>query len=119
MKIPKEDIEILAFRLYKADAPYDNMIWRLAELSETLKKTFEAANCDVNPVQALEIAHVVRDQLQDMKIIRPTEDEIRDAAEKIYSEHPEKSKLHWFIAEKTILLEKLIEIFGDGQSDSQ
>ena len=94
------------------------MIWRLAELSETLKQTFEVANCDVNPVQALELATVVRDQLQDLKIIRPTEEEIRAEAEKIYIAHPEKSKLHWFIAEKTILLEKLIEIFGDGQADS-
>ena len=117
MKIPKEDIEVLAFRLYKADGPYDNMIWRLAELCETLKKTFDAANCDVDPVQALEIANVVRDKLEDLKIIRPTEDEIRASAEKIYTEHPEKSKLHWFIAEKTILLDKLIEIFGDGKEE--
>src|SRR5271157_4800357 len=117
MKIPKDDIEILAFRLYKADEPYDNMIWRLAELCETLKKTFDAASCDVDPVQALEIANVVRDKLQDLKIIRPTEEEIRVSAEKIFAEHPEKSKLHWFIAEKTILLDKLIEIFGDGKEE--
>ncbi len=115
VKIPQDEIEILAFRLYKANEPYENMIWRLAELCETLKRTLALANCDVESIEALELAKIARDKIKNLKIIYPTEDEIRPAAEALYHQQPERSRLHWFIAEKTLILKKLIEIFGDGK----
>ncbi len=117
VKIPREDIEVLAFRLYKANEPYENMCWRLAELCETLKRTFALANCGVDAIEAFETAKVARDKIKNLKIIYPTEDEIRPSAEALYHQQPERSKLHWFIAEKTLLLQKLIEIFGDGKTN--
>ncbi len=115
MRIPKEEIEVLAFRLYKANEPYENMVWRLAELCETLKRTFASAHCYVEAIEALETANVNREQIKNLKIVYPTEKEIRPAAEELYHQQPERSKLHWFIAEKTLLLQKLIEMFGDGK----
>ncbi len=115
VKIPHEEIEILAFRLWRQNEPYENLIWRLAELCQTLKRTFAAADCNVEAIEALELTNVVRDKIKKLKIIYPTEDEIRPAAEALYHQQPERSKLHWFIAEKSLLLQKLIEIFGDGK----
>ncbi len=115
VKIPREDIEILAYKLYKMNEPYENMIWRLAELCETLKRTFAAADCNVDAIEALETANVVREKIKSLKIIYPTEDDIRPSAEALFHQQPERSKLHWFIAEKTLILKKLIEIFGDGK----
>ncbi len=115
VKISQESIEILAYKLYKLNEPYENMIWRLAELCETLKRTFAAADCNVEAIEALALVNVARDKIKTLKIIYPSEDEIRPAAEALYHQQPERSKLHWFIAEKTLLLQKLIEIFGDGK----
>ncbi len=115
VKISQESIEILAYKLYKLNEPYENMIWRLAELCETLKRTLASADCSVETIEALELANVVRDKIKTLKIIYPTEAEIRPAADALYHQQPERSKLHWFIAEKTLLLQKLIEIYGDGK----
>jgi len=115
VKIPQEDIEILAFRLYKANESYEKMVWRLAELCETLRRTFAAANCNVEAIEALETANIIQNDINDLKIIYPCEEEIRPAAEALYHQQPERSRLHWFIAEKTLLLEKIIELFGDGK----
>ena len=114
--VTKEDIEVLAYRLYKSNQPYDKMIWRLAELCETIKKTIgdvKFFNADaVDPLSIAETLH------NDVKLVlkKPTDEEIRASAEKLYGSKPAKAELHWFIAEKTLLLKKLLELYGNGSS---
>ncbi|MHA1730293.1 MAG: hypothetical protein ACTSU5_00025 [Promethearchaeota archaeon] len=113
--IQREDIEVLAFRLYRESQPYEKMVWRLAELCETIKKTIDGVqffnSAAVNP---LEIADTLQNRDFVLTLKKPTQEETRVVAEKLHHQHPSKAELHWFIAEKTLLLKKLLDLYGNG-----
>jgi hypothetical protein len=105
--IKKEDIEVLAYRLYKLNESYEHNCWRLAELYETIKKN----TTNGHEIQALESENIVF-FLKNDRLLEPNHDEIAKTAEMIYHDSPEKSRLHWFIAEKTLLLEEIKNALG-------
>ena len=102
-----EEVEILAFRMYKLNEAYDKMIWRLAELCKTIQINLDGIHekwCDLNAFKTLE---EIKEHLKYDTIISPSHEEIKPIAQKLYEYHPERSKLHWYIAEKTLVFEKL------------
>ncbi|MHA1819891.1 MAG: hypothetical protein ACTSU2_09690 [Promethearchaeota archaeon] len=108
MIIDKEEIELLAYRLYKQNAPYEKMIWRLAELCTTLIVNLDLdENGDLYKLTSIE---EIRANLKNNHLIKPDEARVKKYAEKLLKDHPESSKLHWYIAEKTLILEKLTQL---------
>ena len=110
MPFTKEDVTKLAYRRYKSKESYDDSIWYLAELCVTINKNIKNGY-DIQPLETDNLVLLIRENVNG-EVIKPTEKEVKEIAERISSEHPEKSKLHWFIAEKTLLLkeiEKLIK----------
>jgi len=112
--VSPEEVEILAYRLYKQKVPYEKMIWRLAELCLTIQKNiedlYEKKSCNIDAFETVD------DFVQHLKfnaIINPEKDEIKSYAEKLHSFKPERSKLHWFIAEKELVFERLKDRIGD------
>lgn len=102
-----EEVEILAFRMYKLNEAYDKMIWRLAELCKTIQINLDGTHekwCDLNAFKTLE---EIKEHLKYDTIKKPSHEEIKPIAQKLYEHHPERSKLHWYIAEKTLVFEKL------------
>lgn len=102
MPISKDDIAQLARKLYKLDESYEHNCWRLAELVETINENISNGY----DIQALESENLIL-MLKSDKLIEPNRNKISKLAETIYHESPEKSKLHWYIAEKTLLLEEI------------
>jgi len=102
LPIKKEDIQILAYRQYKYNESYEHICWRLAELTETIKKNITNGH----DIEALESDNLVF-FLKNDTFIEPSRDDIAESAEKIFGDSPEKSKVHWFIAEKALLLEEI------------
>lgn len=108
MLVTEEEIEILAFRLYKEKNSYEKMIWHLAELCKTIQININSNTedewCDLN---AFKTIGEIKAQMKYKTIIDPTKDQIEPIAKKLYNYKPEISKLNWFIAEKMILLKKI------------
>jgi len=107
--IDREEIEILAYRLYKENQAYDHMVWRLAELCKIIQMNIDLPGnqdnwCDLNAFKTL---GDLKAHLKNNGLVMPSENDVRPLAEKLYKYQPERSKLHWFIAEKTLILEKL------------
>ena len=112
--IPHEEISVLALRLYRKNEKYDKMIYRLAKLCKTLQMNLDLNGCqddawvDVNVFQTV---NEMRTRLRHQTFKEPSEAEIKELAKSLKEYKPEKSKLHWFIAEKTLVLEKLKSLF--------
>ncbi|MCP4760826.1 MAG: hypothetical protein GY870_03525 [archaeon] len=109
--VDNEEIEILAYRLYKENETYDKMIWKLAELCNIIRLNIEFEDshegnnwCDMNAFKTIE---EIKASLKHKELKYPSEQEIRQVAEKLYNHRPEKSRLNWYVAEKTIILEIL------------
>lgn len=105
MPFTKEDVTNFAYKRYKSHESYDKSIWYLAELCVTINKNIKNGY-DVEPLETDNLVFLLNEDVNG-EIIKPSEEEIKDLAERIYDEHPEKSKLHWFIAEKTLLLDEI------------
>ena len=101
MPIKKEDIEVLAYRLYKLSESYEHNCWRLAELLETIKRNITNGH----EIEAFESDNLVF-FLENDTLLEPNREDIAKSAEKIYHNSPEKSKIHWFIAEKNLLIKR-------------
>jgi len=110
----KEDVEILAYQRYKEDEPYEKSIWYLAELCTTINKNVKNG-FDIKPLETDNLVLLIREDVNG-ELIKPTEVEIREIAEGIYNEHPEKSKLNWFIAEKQLLLSEITKFINGNKS---
>ncbi len=108
--IDKDEVTKLAFRRYKNDEPYEKSVWYLAELcciiNRNLKNGF-----DIEPLETDNLILLLRDDING-EVKMPSQEEIRDVAEVIYNENPPKSELHWFIAEKTLLLEEIKKVLN-------
>ena len=105
MPFTKEDVTKLAYRRYKSKESYADSVWYLAELCVTINKNIKNGY-DIKPLETDNLVLLIRENVNG-EVIKPTEEEVKEIAETIYYEHPEKSKLHWFIAEKTLLLEEI------------
>jgi len=108
--IPHEEISVLALRLYRQKIDYDEMIFRLARLCKTLQLNLDLdgsqddAWFDVNVFKTVD---EMKTRMKGATLLEPSEAEVKKLAEILKEDQPEKSKLHWFIAEKTLVLEKL------------
>ena len=108
MRLDKDEVTKLAFRRYKSNEPYEKSVWYLAELSALLNKNVKDG-FDIKPLETDNLIVLLREDV-DGEVRQPTEEEIKEVAEIIYYENPPKSELHWYIAEKQILLEEVKKI---------
>jgi len=106
----KEDVTKLAFRIYKENWSLSDSVWKLAELCVTINKNIENGY-DIQPLETDNLFVLIREDVNG-EIIKPSENEIKEIAEVIYNESPSKSELDWFIAEKQLLLEEIINIIS-------
>ncbi len=113
MPYTKEDVTRMAFKRYKSKESYEKSVWYLAELCVTINKNVKNG-FDIQPLETDNLVLLIRDDVNG-EIINPTEEEISEIAETIYHEHPEKSRLHWFIAEKVLLLDEIKNILNSNQ----
>jgi len=105
MPFDKDEVTKLAFRRYKSDEPYEKSVWYLAELCCIINKNIKNG-FDIKPLETDNLVLLLREDVNGI-VKMPSEEEIREVAEIIYSENPPKSELHWFIAEKQLLLEEI------------
>ena len=109
----KEDVEVLAFQRYKTGENYEKSVWYLAELCITINKNVKNGY-DIKPLETDNLVLLIREDVNG-EIIMPPDEEIKELAETIYQEHPERSKLHWFVAEKQLLLEEIKKIIEENR----
>jgi len=110
MPYTKEDVTRMAFKRYKSNESYEKSVWYLAELCVTINKNVKNGY-DIQPLETDNLVLLIRDDVNG-ELIKPTAEEISEIAETIYHEHPEKSRLHWFIAEKALLLDEIKNILN-------
>ena len=107
----KEDVEILAYQRYTSGEDYDKSVWYLAELVVKILKNVKNGDV-IKPLETDNLVLLLHDNV-DGELIEPPKDEIKEIAEIIYYQHPEKSKLHFFIAEKQLLLQEIKEVIKE------
>jgi len=98
----KEEITELAYKRYKSGESYDKSIWYLAYYTLKINKNIKNSGT-IQPLETDNLVLLLRDSVDGI-LIEPSEEEVRELAEILYYSQPEKSKLHWFIAEKLLLL---------------
>ena len=111
----KEEVEVLAYRRYRSTESYDKSVWYFAELVVKILKNVKNGY-DIKPLETDNLVLLLNENVNG-ELIEPTKDEIKELAEIIYSEHPEKSKLHFFIAEKQLLLEEIKKVLGENKGN--
>ncbi len=107
----KEEVEVLAYRRYTSGEEYDKSVWYLAELVVKILKNVKNSD-DIKPFETDNLVLLLHDNVNG-ELIQPSKDEIKEFAEVIYNEHPEKSKLHFFIAEKQLLLSEIRKVIKE------
>jgi hypothetical protein len=111
----KEEVEVLAYRRYISSETYDKSVWYLAELVVKILKNVKNGG-DIKPLETDNLVLLLQDNVNG-ELINPNNDEIKELAEVIYNEHPEKSKLHFFIAEKQLLLSEISKVINDHRTN--
>jgi len=111
----KEDVEILAYQRYTSGEDYDKSVWYLAELVVKILKNVKNGD-DIKPLETDNLILLLTENVNG-ELIEPTKDEIKEFAKVIYHEHPEKSKLHFFIAEKQLLLQEIKKVFEENRNN--
>jgi len=111
----KEDVEVLAYQRYTSGESYDKSVWFLAELVVKIHKNVKNGY-DIKPLETDNLVLLLNENVNG-ELIEPTKDEIKELAEIIYYEHPEKSKLHFFIAEKQLLLREIEKVIEDHRNN--
>ncbi|MHA1725597.1 MAG: hypothetical protein ACTSXH_12315 [Promethearchaeota archaeon] len=117
MPFTKEDVEILAYRKYISGESYEKSIWYLAELCVTINKNIKNGY-DVKPLETDNLVLLLNENVNG-ELIKPSESEIRELAEIIYHENPSKSELHWYIAEKMLLLKEIENLIKSSSQSNQ
>ena len=107
----KEDVEILAYQRYTSGEDYDKSVWFFAELVVKILKNVKNGY-DIKPLETDNLVLLLNENVNG-ELIEPNNEEIKELAEVIYNEHPEKSKLHFFIAEKQLLLGEIRKVIKD------
>jgi len=111
----KEDVEILAYQRYTSGEEYDKSVWYLAELVVKILKNVKNGD-DIKPLETDNLVLLLHDNVNG-ELIEPPKDEIKEIAKLIYYQHPEKSKLHFFIAEKQLLLGEIKKVIKENRKD--
>jgi len=111
----KEEVEILAYRRYISEETYDKSVWYLAELVVKILKNVKNGG-DIKPLETDNLVLLLNENVNG-DLIEPTEDEVKELAKVINYEHPEKSKLHFFIAEKQLLLEEIKNVLKENKQN--
>ena len=111
----KEDVEILAYQRYTSGEDYDKSVWYLAELLVKILKNVKNGD-DIKPLETDNLVLLLNENVNG-ELIEPTKDEIKEIAEIIYYQHPEKSKLHFFVAEKQLLLNEIKKVIKENRKD--
>ena len=111
--IDKEEVTRLAFKRYKSKESFEKSVWYLAELCCLINRNIKNADT-IMPLETDNVVLMLSENVNG-ELVQPTEEEVTELAELIYHENPEKAKLHWFIAEKSLLLEKIKEIIEDNK----
>jgi len=111
----KEDVEILAYQRYTSGEDYEKSVWYLAELVVKILKNVKNGY-DIKPLETDNLVLLLDENVNGGRI-EPTQDEIKELAKVIYTEHPEKSKLHFFIAEKQLLLEEIKKVIEENSNN--
>ncbi len=111
--IAHEEISVLALRLYRKNEKTEKLIYRLAKLCKTLQLNLDLKECndawvDINVFSSI---NEMRSRRRHAEFIEPSEEEIKELAKTLKEYKPEKSKLHWFIAEKYLVLDKLKTLY--------
>ena len=111
--IPHDEISVLALRLYRKNEKYEKMIYRLAKLCKTLQMNLDLKECDDAwvDVNIFSTVDEMRSRKLQNEFKEPKEAEIKELAKSLKEYKPEKSKLHWFIAEKELVLQKLKTLY--------
>ena len=109
----KEDVEILAYQRYKTGEDYDNSVWFLAELCVKININVKNGH-DIKPLETDNLVLLLNENVNGV-LLTPAKDKIKELAEFIYNVHPEKSKLHFFIAEKQLLLKEISNIVKENR----
>ena len=112
----KEDVEILAYKRYITGEDYDKSVWFLAELVVKILKNVKNGY-DIKLLETDNLVLLLNENVNG-DLIEPTKDEVKDLAKIIYYEQPEKSKLHFFIAEKQLLLEEIKKVLKENKLNS-
>ncbi len=115
MPFSKEEVTNLAYRRYKSNESYDDSVWYLAELCVTINNNVKNG-FDIKPLETDNLVLLIRENING-DLILPSKEEISELAKGISSEHPEKSRLNWFIAEKTLLLEEIKKIISSSRDE--
>jgi len=111
----KDEVEVLAYRRYTSGESYDKSVWYLAELVVKILKNVKNGY-DIKPFETDNLVLLLNDNVNG-ELLDPTEDEIKEISEVIYNEHPEKSKLHFFIAEKQLLLSEISKVIKENRKN--
>lgn len=111
MPFSKEDVEVLAFRRYKSGEPYEKSVWYLAELCVTINQNV-VDGYDIKPLETDNLVLMLRPDVNG-KLLPPNQEEIKKVAEIIYKEQPSRAQVHWFIAEKSLLLQEIANIINN------
>jgi len=112
----KEEITELAFKRYKSGESYEKSVWYLAYYTEKIKINIKDFNNSIEPLESENLILLFKDNVNGA-LFEPDEEKVRELAEKIYSDQPEKSKLHWYIAEKMLLLEEIEYIIRNNYNE--
>lgn len=107
----KEEVEVLAYRRYASSETYDESVWYLAELVVKILKNVKNGG-DIKPLEMDNLVLLLNENING-ELIEPTREEVKELAEVIYYEYPEKSKLHFFIAEKQLLLREIQKVLEE------
>ncbi len=107
----KEEVEVLAYQRYTSGEGYDKSVWYLAELVVKILKNVKNGG-DIKPLETDNLVLLINDGVNG-ELIEPTNEEIKELSQVIYHEHPEKSKLHFFIAEKQLLLREIQKVIEE------
>ena len=111
----KDEVEVLAYRRYTSGESYDKSVWYLAELVVKILKNVKNGY-DIKPLETDNLVLLLNENVNG-ELIEPTNDEVKELSKIIYHEHPEKSKLHFFIAEKQLLLEEIKKVLKENKNN--
>ena len=111
----KEEVEILAYRRYTSSETYDKSVWYLAELVVKILKNVKNGG-DIKPFETDNLVLLLNENVNG-DLLEPTKEEVKELAEIIYYERPEKSKLHFFIAEKQLLLKEIKNVLKQNKQN--
>ncbi len=110
MPFTKEDVTQLAFKRYKSGESYEKSVWYLAELCVTINKNVKDGY-NIKPLETDNLVLLIREDVNGV-VIKPEEEEIKEVAEIIHEGNPSKSELHWYVAEKALLLKEIENIIA-------